>query len=308
MIELRRLMGLAGEARETDLIHPADRRHLLVLAAVIVASVALRLLTWSPIADGGHERYVRVAVVGAVSAAIVWWLVRLQTAPGSRLPLLCAAAVLLSGDAIHYLRLAHPISHGGPIVSFTASFADEASARRNLEFETSGAGRVVFERGGVRLESPPNATAYLRPRLPAPADPRSKWWLPVGLLERERVETLTWRASVTRTGDWYVVAEIRRLLIQAVPYGIHITYPDPQNVLRGHEIQHPLGRDGQVHTWQLVRDSRELTLSIDGTRVWSAAQRDPLDQIRLGETRADPQHGGSMRVEALSYHTTLERP
>jgi hypothetical protein len=138
---------------------------------------------------------------------------------------------------------------------------------------------------------------------------RVNWWLPVGLAERERTERLTWRASVNRTGAFYVVTELRRLLIQAVSPGLHITYPDPanRNASRGYDVAHPAGSDGQVHEWQLVRDARQITLSIDGQQVWSAAAHEPFNQVKLGETKRDPEHGGSMRVESVGYASALER-
>src|SRR5215216_6527001 len=81
-------------------IHPADRRMVLALLAVIVVSLALRLLTWNGVADGDHSRYVKTTLFGGAAAAMVWLLIRIQTMPWSRLPLICAAVVLLSGDAI----------------------------------------------------------------------------------------------------------------------------------------------------------------------------------------------------------------
>ncbi len=95
--------------------------------------------------------------------------------------------------------------------------------------------------------------------------------------------------------------------MQAVPYGLHITYPDASaKTLRGHEIQHPLGSDGQVHEWRLTRDSHQISLHVDGRPVWTAPPAGELDRMQFGETKADPQHGGSMRLEAVTYVTRLE--
>ncbi len=297
--------GMAG--RLAGLLPAVDRRAVMILAALITLSVGLRLLTWDVIADGGQSRYVKTALFGGASAAVVWILMRVQTGPGSWVPLLAAGLVLFSGDAVHYVRWAHPITRGGPIQVVDTTFADEASARREWDFEMTGGGRVRFEPGAVVLDSPPNSTAYMQGRLGAAPDARINWWLPVGLAERERQERLSWRATIRRTHGYYVVAELRRLLIQVVGYGVHVTYPDEGNVARGQEIPHPLGGDGQPHDWEITRDRHQIRLLIDGREVWSAGQREALGQIKLGETKVDPEHGGSMRVERAAYQSFLER-
>jgi hypothetical protein len=296
-----------GDPALAGLLHRQDLRRLGITLAVIIASAALRLLTYNVVADGGHPRYVKTVLIGAGAAAVVWWLVRVQTGRRSWLPLAAAVAVLLSGDAVHYVRLANPITRGGPVLAFSTTFADETAVRRQWDVETTGGGTVTFSRGAMLLQSPPRATAYAIARIGTVPDVRISWWLPVGLAERERTERLAWRATVDRTGEYYVVTEIRHLLIQAVGYGIHVTYPDEKDAPRGYEIPHPAGNDRQPHDWLLVRDTRQLSLSIDGKVVWSAPQREELGQVKLGETHVDPLHGGSMRVESVSYVAALDR-
>ncbi|CAA9279801.1 MAG: hypothetical protein AVDCRST_MAG77-4301 [uncultured Chloroflexi bacterium] len=292
--------------RLDEYVSPSDWRFLAILAAVIVVSLALRVLTWDLVADGPRGRFVKVALFAGATVVVIWFLVRLQTARGSWVPLASALVVLLAGDAIHYVRLANPITRGAPIREVAGSFADE-SARRSWEMEMSGGGQVRFDGPAAVLTSPPSAVAYLRARLQPVPDIATQWWLPVGLAERPRVEQLAWRATVQRTQPYYVVVDVPTLLIQAVGYGIHITYPDERNQLRGHEVQHPVGADGQAHDWRIVRDSRQIAVSIDGRQVWAAPQRGELNQVRLGETKNDREHGGSMRVESVSYRVTLER-
>jgi hypothetical protein len=41
--------------------------------------------------------------------------------------------------------------------------------------------------------------------------------------------------------------------------------------------------------------------------VWSAPQREELNQVKLGETKNDADHGGVMRVTAVSYTSRLDR-
>ncbi|HXI16087.1 MAG TPA: hypothetical protein VNM48_06935, partial [Chloroflexota bacterium] len=286
---------------------PALRRQLLIVAALIAVSVALRALSWDPIADGGRSRYLKSVAIAGVSAAAVWGLVWLQAGARSWLPTICAALLLVAGDAIHYVRLANPITRGAAIMAVSGSFVDEAAVRQQWDIETGNGGRVRFEDGAIILESPPGGVAHIGAKLGKLPDVGFNWWLPIGLADRERVEELTWRARITRTGGYYVVAELRSILVQLVPYGIHITYPDERNALRGHEVQHSAGSDGQMHEWRLVRDARDVSLHLDGKTVWSAPQRGELNQLKLGETKTDREHGGTMRIELASYVTSLDR-
>jgi hypothetical protein len=292
--------------RIADYIGPLDRRQVALLLLVIVVSVTLRLLTWDAIADGAQGRFVKVTLFAAASSAVVWFLIRLQTAAGSWIPLVCAAVVLLAGDAIHYTRRVHPIARGAPVVSVDLPFTDEVTVRRVWDVEL-GEGQARFEPGAIVLQSPSGAAAYLSARIPRVPDIGTEWWLPAGLADHERAERLSWRAAVSRSGGFYVVLEAPRLLIQAVPYGLHITYPDERDQLRGHEIQLPAINDGRVHEWVLTRSSRQISLSFDGREIWTAPQRGELNQMRLGETKRDALHGGTMRIEAASYGLTLER-
>ncbi|HEU5317084.1 MAG TPA: hypothetical protein VFX49_13325 [Chloroflexota bacterium] len=289
---------------ETD---PRDRRSVIIFAAVVLLAVILRVGTWDPVADGARGRFAKTAVLGAVAAGTVWLLVRVQSRPGSPVPLVCALLVLFTGDAVHYLRLTNPITRGAPVVSLDTAFTDEAAARRGWDLETAGGGRIAAEGGALRLESPPGGSAYVIARLPEPPDVLKTWWLPVGLMDRERSERVTWRAGVQRTGGFYAVVEIRRLLVQVVSYGLHVTYPDQNNTQRGTEINHPIGTDGQPHDWRLTRARGEITLDLDGRQVWKAPEREAINQVRLGDSKTDPAHGGVMRLERASYASSLIR-
>ncbi len=276
-----------------------------MLLALAVAAVALRLLTWDPVADGPWGRAARLSLLGGAASVAVWGLIRAQAGAGSRLPLVCAAVTLLVSDAVHYARIANPITRGGPVIALDATFADDASLRRDWELETRSGGTARVEGRALVLDSPPGGAAYAVARLGEWPSPHRNWLLPVGLLELPRVERVAWRAAATRTHPFYVVFEARRLLIQLVDYGVHVTYPDERNAARGFELRHPAGSDGRAHDWQVTRDTREIVLAIDGQVIWRAPQREELTQVRLGEPKTDPQHGGRLRLETASYTASL---
>src|SRR5688500_564748 len=78
----------------------ASWREMGVIALAIGVSSLLRLITYHPIADGTWSRYVKLVLVGAVSTAVVWVLVRVQTTR-TLVPLVAALSLLLAGDAVH---------------------------------------------------------------------------------------------------------------------------------------------------------------------------------------------------------------
>src|SRR5690349_4504059 len=98
----------AGEGWQGSLrarLQAVDRREVVVLGAILAVSVLLRLLTWNAVADGPRGAYFKTTLFGAAAAVAVWALVRLQSSRGSWVPVIAASAVLLSGDAVHYVRL-----------------------------------------------------------------------------------------------------------------------------------------------------------------------------------------------------------
>jgi hypothetical protein len=175
------------------------------------------------------------------------------------------------------------------------------------EVETANGGTAKVEGNSAVLAAGPSATSYISAKLEKDPDVREKWWLPLGLATLERSETLKWRATVERSGGYLVLVEIRNLLIQAVPYGVHVTYPDASKKVTGNEIQTQVTLDGKPHDWEIVRDLREIRLRVDGNEIWKAQQQGPLAQLKLGETKRDAAHGGSLRVERASYRRDLVR-
>lgn len=289
-----------------DLVmHPLVLRSFLVILAIVVVLVGLRVVTWNEVADGARSRYLKTALFGGASTMVVWFLVLLQTGARSNLPVWCAAAVLVAGDAVHYIRLAHPITRGGAVVAFEATFAQGRPLDATWEVETANGGTATVEGTTAVLTAGPSGTAYLLAKMGKDPDVREQWWLPLGLATIERSERLSWRGTVERTGGYLVLMEIRNLFIQAVPYGVHVTYPDASKKVTGTEIQTHVTLDGKPHDWEIVRDPKEIRLRVDGQEVWKAQQQGPLDQLKLGETKRDAAHGGTLRIERASYRRTL---
>ena len=289
------------------IVHPMVLRSFAVVLVATVILVGLRIVTWNEIADGARSRYVKTAIFGGASAMMVWFLVLLQVGAQKRWPVYCAVAVMLAGDAVHYVRLANPIVRGGPVVAFNASFASTTPLDGQWEVETANGGTAKVDGSTAILAAGPTGTSYILARLPKEPDVRESWWLPLGLATLEREETLSWRAQVDRTGGYFVISEIKQLLIQAVPYGMHITYPDEMKQAKGYEIQSQVTLDGKMHNWEIIRNPREIRLRVDGNEIWKSRSQGPLGQLKVGETKRDAAHGGTIKVERASYRTVLSR-
>ena len=289
------------------IVHPLVLRSFLVILGIVVVLVGLRVLTWNEVADGARSRYLKTALFGGASAMMVWFLVLLQTGAKSRVPVWCAAAVLIAGDAVHYVRLANPITWGGALVSFDATFAEGRPLDAMWEVETANGGTAKVEGTTAVLAAGPSATSYILAKLDPEPDVREKWWLPLGLATQERNEVARWRIAIDRTGGYLVVTETGNLLIQAVPYGIHITYPDASKKAAGNEIQSQATLDGKMHDWVLARGRDEIKLTIDGVDVWKTMQQGPIRQLKIGETKRDAAHGGTIRVEKASFRREIAR-
>jgi len=287
------------------IIHPVVLRSFAIVLVATVILVGLRVLTWNEIADGARSRYVKTAIFGGASAMMVWFLVLLQVGAQKRWPVYCAVAVMLAGDAVHYVRLANPIVRGGPVVAFNATFASATPLDGQWEVETANGGTAKVDGSTAVLTAGPSGSSYILARLPKEPDVRESWWLPLGLATLEREETLSWRAQIDRTGGYLVVTETGNLLIQAVPYGLHITYPDASKKAAGNEIQTQATLDGKMHDWVLTRGRDELKLTIDGADVWKTSQQGPLRQLKLGETKRDAEHGGTIRVERATFRRQI---
>lgn len=280
-----------------------------VVGGLLLVSVVLRLVTWSPVADGPHARYVRTVVAGAVSVIAVYALTR-RVAPVGAVPIVASVATLVAVDALHYVRLAHPVSRGAPVVEASARFTGGTappSGTLAWEVESDRGGRATWTATGLTLEAPALGVAYVRPHVSGLPNVAVQWWLPLGLAVQGRRERLAWRASVERSGPFFVIGEARGLLIQSTAGGLHITYPDAEGAARGHELPAIDPSDGRPRDWLLTRDQSEVSLSIDGRRVWAQPQRGELSQVRLGETKSDPAHGGRLVLESASFEITLDR-
>ncbi|NCV00560.1 MAG: hypothetical protein EBV53_05155 [Proteobacteria bacterium] len=76
---------------------------------------------------------------------------------------------------------------------------------------------------------------------------------------------------------------------------------------KGYEIQTQVTLDGKMHDWEIIRNPREIRLRVDGNEIWKSRSQGPLGQLKVGESKRDAAHGGTIKVERASYRTVLMR-
>lgn len=277
------------------------------LATAAVVAITLSVATHDPIADGPFPAYVRGLAVAAAAAIAVGALLAVQFGFRSMAPLIAGASVFACASGLHFWRLASPLIRGAPLIAFTSSFTEPSALGRQWDVETSGTGSASLTSGALQLTSVPRGAAYVRARLPEEPPSLDAWHMPVALTQLPRLEAVTWRAAMLRRESYLGVFQSKRLTIQAVSQGLLITYPDSRGDVTGHHVGSLFPADEQPHRWQIAADGATVDLSVDGIMLWSAPQREPLDELRLGETRAEPDHGGVIALYEASYTRRVTR-
>lgn len=313
---------VAGHAAARHLVLASGGRRLLIktlvkipirtvdsLAAVlIVLSVAFRLGTYDPYADGSWARHTAATIFGLVMAALVWAMAKRRRGSGSTFPAVAALLVLFTGDSVHLLRLMHPLAREGRSVVIDESFSASRLDPHRWLASTTGSGTIRSGGGQLLLQSGPRSAAHVDVNLGEPQRLVGwPWIMPPGAsLPVERGDWLTkrlsWSAKVHLSGEYYGVAELvqRQLLFQAVRSGLHISYPDAWGGLAATHVSAPGLAQGAPHTWTVDQSPARVAVYLNEQLVWEGPAM-PLSFIRLGDSRADPLHAGSMSLSHAKY-------
>jgi hypothetical protein len=271
-----------------------------------VLSPAVRLMSYHPWADGAWIPYVQAVGFGIGLAAITWIVVRWQTWPGAVLPWIAAAGVLFFGDVVHYQRLSY-----GPeatierlvVDDFSAAESDgRPSATRWLVDSESGS-TVRVDGSQLVIQDAPGAIGYADLKLPAhPSASEFGMTRPLGLYGTHFAEELEWDAVVQREGDFLFLFDANSVMIQAASYGIRLSYRDAEGRHSDLNLNTPLPNDGQPHRYRIER-ARDggFRFMIDGQLHFASRRGLPWQFMRFGETRPDPLHGGTLRLDNVRY-------
>lgn len=278
----------------------ARSRFLVVLIAA--GALCGQLATYQAAVDGPWLPFLAATLCAAGGALLAGGWALLQGRRAWIAPALAIAAVL-PVTVIHARRLQlrrAPVEVAlGPALSF----------RQVLEPTLQGAAVVRPLPAGVELRVPPGSIGYLEVR-PPPAAP-APWSLPRGLLVPDAAaaqETLTWRASVQREREYFVLVEVEGLLVQLTSWGLVIS-PTAPGGAGGAGGATPISRmvpNGSTQEWTLRRAGGRVSLLNGREEIWQGRDVGPFRSLRLGETRTDAEHGGTLLLQALRLSRALE--
>ena len=272
-----------------------------ILPTVIVSGGVAT--SYHPVAHGGQRAFLASIILTTlatlVAAAVVTWL------SGSVARTLAATgAILVAGHALHIVRLMQAPTAGVPIAYVREEFLNTEIAQR-WQFIAEDGAEVSVQGGRLVIRTPPGVSAFVTMLLPPRPDalllPRPRWWQLMGLRRPSVTEELRWTARLRLQNQFFAVAMIDGLLLQGTPYGIHLTVPQDDGSVVGHEVRQASVADGMDHTWRVTRSGDWIALEIDERQMWQGLALGPLREIRFGEVRTDELHGGELSIEHVEY-------
>ncbi|MAG37290.1 MAG: hypothetical protein CL878_13735 [Dehalococcoidia bacterium] len=263
---------------------------------------------YHPVAHGGQRAFLASVVVTVVAAlgatALTSWI------SGSAVSTLAAAVVVLAaGHALHVVRLAQAPTAGEPLARAREDFEDAGVAER-WQFAAEDGGEVVVQDGRLSIRSRPGVRASVT--FPMPTRPAAllahmpKWWHSLGTGRPALTEELSWTARLRMQNEFFIVAMIDDLLLQSTRYGLHLTVPQVDGSVVGHEVHGAPVADGGDHTWHIVRLEGWVVLRIDDRIVWRGLDPGPFREVHFGEVRTDELHGGELSIDRLDYRLVWE--
>lgn len=271
---------------------------------LLILSVAARLMTYNPVADGSYEAYVRSVVIAAVSAIIVAVLLAWQFTPAYIWATAGLVLTLLPGDVWHYARLWSAEQFAQEEVVFESAFAGTALDPARWDHELGSGATLAVADGSVRVETPAGSIAWLEPRFELERPPPPRPWHPAALRERQPDYTIAWETRFRLAGQYYILVEAlnrdgRLLLLQARPGDWHLTHPTADGQTVGTEIRDPVPSPSEWHQLILKFGPSGASLAINGHEVWSGIPLEFFRRVRFGETRTDELHGGGMEIRRV---------
>jgi hypothetical protein len=223
---------------------------------------------------------------------------------------------MLPGDVVHVQRVRHPLTRA-PEQVIEDTFDDGAAGTGTPAAQAAEAAHPVLRRwiveqgpgatihaegGTVAITASRGAHAFLDLRVPQrPSQLWPEYMLPRGLVQDVYDERLDWEANVFVMAPFMVMLDTRPLLVQATPFGLHLTFPDPDGRLTEQHIEMPSIPAGARHRYTLERMDGLIRLRIDGEGKWVQPESGPLGLVRFGETRPGELHAGTLALDSVRY-------
>jgi hypothetical protein len=242
-----------------------------------------------------------------VAAAVAGLLVTVCWTKAIRAPALAwlgiplAVLVTAPAPAVHALRLLARTTVVGGALGAPVAYG------RVVAPMLQGGSSFTIAGDDLVVRAPAGSTGFLELRWEPEGG--NAWRLPRALIESgapQLQEEIAWRASVERDGPYFVLVEAGRVSVQVTEFGLLVTAPDANGQPKGDGIALAVP-NGRAVDWVLRRGEGRMRLLADGREIWTGPDSGGLTPARLGETRTDRDHGGTLRLTALRFDRRLAR-
>ena len=270
----------------------------LVVAGGAVVLEGLALTTYREWADGSLGRLALAALLGltGVLALVVWSERRTARQCVALVPVVL---LLFPVPVAHTIRLVHRHE------ALERPLRTIAAYREVLTPTLHGDAKLSFGPDELVLRAPPASIGYFDVR--TTFDPGERWDLPRALLapgHPRLAETLLWRSSIDLERAYFTLVDVDQVIFQVTSWGLLITAPDQTGRPSAQSVSLP-HQQGAWMDWNLVNHAGRLSLRAGDRELWSAPHSGPFKSVRLGETRSDQEHGGTMRLSQVRLTRSL---
>ncbi len=276
-----------------------ERQAVLFVVGCMVVLAALRIATWHPLAHGPRPLLLQSILIAASATLLAAGCTALAT---KRVYWAVVVALVAFGwgDLVHYARLAQvsgDVVRRGPESQLERPVAAELLA---TWLRASPGATVKHDGNAIESRLAPGDTAFLE--LPA-QPPRNGLLLagftPHALQFRIPTVVIEWSATATLQGDFLFLFDAGSWHVQARPWGLTITTQDRNTGVFTTEDHQLTGQPGEPHRWRVELGPHDATLFRDSVALWRSTNLPDREFIRVGETRSDELHGGTLRIEQL---------
>ena len=282
-------------------------RVALGIGALLLALAAL--VTHRDWADGPRDTFVFALAAALISAALLAWLATRGELPSwaARVASGFAVAIALAPVAVHAVRVANA---GASVV---AELPEPIAFGRVVVPVLKGDSSFSADPDAVVLRAPAGSEGFLEVKRPSLGAER--WELPRALLQPGGVlvqEQVSWSAEIERDNVYFVVLDAEPVVVQLRPFDVYVQTRAPDG--RTDESSIAVTSAARTRaTWRFSvvsgpgRAGGDARLALDDREVWSHRLESPPRFMRLGETRTDREHGGTLRLTALRYERRVAR-
>lgn len=212
-----------------------------------------------------------------------------------------AALVLAAASGFTYLRYIRPPEAYLWVETFPSPYLGE------LWWKMAGTDLygLRWTPQGYRISPRAGQSAYIQFDTTDVVIPLTTWRTrlrsAIGSVLPPSADRLVLDLVVDRRGGYLTILERPPLHVQSSKSGLMITLPDANDPKQLRNVMLPDPSRPEGSTWQFERTGTTLAITIDGREVWKGAVPALDKTVRLGETRIDPEHDGTLLFRSVRY-------